>query len=267
MEISKRALKSISLKLAIPDLEESFKNKQISDKLLDNVIYWINNNFNNEFYCKEEAGIISLEIMLISVRKVSSETIERIRNQGVINLLTNLSTFQPFKEISEEIIQLIVIKENNKYENIINSSKISPQNQNIKENTMYSSKIIPQNQNNNTNNFKVRVEESKIIQKEINLITEQSSILVDNKIVISNELPINELSFIGLLNNRNSFPEICLNSQDEQYIFDLNITLKFGDPSQISKCCNLIFYQVMNDYPIEYFLQNCELIKVNFYNL
>jgi hypothetical protein len=114
LEISKRALKSISLKLAIPDLEESFKNKQISDKLLDNVIYWINNNFNNEFYCKEEAGIISLEIMLISVRKVSSETIERIRNQGVINLLTNLSTFQPFKEISEEIIQLIVNKINNK---------------------------------------------------------------------------------------------------------------------------------------------------------
>ena len=60
-----------------------------------------------------------------------------------------------------------------------------------------------------------------------------------------------------------NFPFISLIKEDEQFIFDLNINLRYKqDPMQVLKALISIYHHVLDDYPIEYFLQNSDLFKV-----
>jgi len=76
----------------------------------------------------------------------------------------------------------------------------------------------------------------------------------------SNESKITEEKFF-ILNGVSSFPLINISKQEEQVIYDANINLKFGDSVHISKTLSQFNFNILNEYPIEYLLQNSEIIK------
>ena len=63
-----------------------------------------------------------------------------------------------------------------------------------------------------------------------------------------------------------TFNKVNVNQQEEQFVFDLGINLKFGDCLQIYKSFYILRAMVLNDYPIEYILQCDELVK-SFFNI
>jgi len=249
--------------MAIPDLDECFNNDIVSSKLLENIIIWIFKNYEKEFFCKEDVGMISLDILLKSLKKVTRDRLISVRENGVVNLLTNLSTYHPFKEIAEEIIQFIVLQENN-FEEVKFYTK------NIKAKAETVSINNPMNSIKTNDLYMENSKREPISDTKSTRIDNAGNLSQDNKKSSSNNtiqaniVRKDEFSFNSLLQNFNSFTHVLLNNIDEQYIFDLNITLKFGDPSQVSKTCNIILNQVLNDFPLEYFLQNGDLIKVKF---
>jgi hypothetical protein len=67
-----------------------------------------------------------------------------------------------------------------------------------------------------------------------------------------------------ILNHKLSFPTVNIAKEDVQRIFDLNISLKFGDHVQIAKVLSILYNEIFNNYPIEYFLQNSEIFRTLF---
>jgi hypothetical protein len=67
-----------------------------------------------------------------------------------------------------------------------------------------------------------------------------------------------------ILNYKQSFPMVNISKEDVQKVFDNNINLKFGDSIQTSKTLNVIYHEIIKNYPIEYFLQNTEMFKTFF---
>ena len=58
-----------------------------------------------------------------------------------------------------------------------------------------------------------------------------------------------------------TFDKIIIQKQEEQFIFDMSINVKYGDPLQIYHSLNIIYIQILNDIPIEYILLCDEMIK------
>ena len=58
-----------------------------------------------------------------------------------------------------------------------------------------------------------------------------------------------------------TFEKIIIPKQEEQFIFDMSINVKYGDPLQIYHSFNIIYTQILNDIPIEYILLCDEMIK------
>ena len=58
-------------------------------------------------------------------------------------------------------------------------------------------------------------------------------------------------------------PDVYLCESDAQVLFDLSVNIKFGDISNIyrSSCC--FEHQMLQDYPVEVFLQKGDVIKVS----
>lgn len=63
------------------------------------------------------------------------------------------------------------------------------------------------------------------------------------------------------LNGTSTFPLLNISKQEEQILYDANINLKFGDSLHISKTLNHFYFNILNEFPIEYLLQNSEIIK------
>jgi len=62
------------------------------------------------------------------------------------------------------------------------------------------------------------------------------------------------------------FPYIQLSEQEEKMIFDLNVVIRYGDPSTCIKACEQLDY-ILDDFPIEIFLQRTDLLKNMLYRL
>ena len=58
-----------------------------------------------------------------------------------------------------------------------------------------------------------------------------------------------------------TFNKIIIPQQEEQFIFDIGISLKYGDSVQIYHSFNIFYTQILNDIPIEYLLYCDEIIK------
>jgi len=58
-----------------------------------------------------------------------------------------------------------------------------------------------------------------------------------------------------------TFAKNVIPQQEEQFIFDLGINLKYGDSLQIYQSFNYFYTQILNDIPIEYLLHCDEIIK------
>lgn len=63
------------------------------------------------------------------------------------------------------------------------------------------------------------------------------------------------------INGTSSFPLINISKKEEQIIYDYNINLKFGDSLHVSKTLHFFYYNILEEFPIEYLLQNSEIIK------
>lgn len=57
------------------------------------------------------------------------------------------------------------------------------------------------------------------------------------------------------------FPFALLCETDEKILFDLCVTLKFGNPEEIFKACEELKTRVFKDFPCEVILQHSDLIK------
>ena len=58
-----------------------------------------------------------------------------------------------------------------------------------------------------------------------------------------------------------TFNKVVITQQEEQFIFDIGISLKYGDSVQIYHSFNIFYTQILNDIPIEYLLYCDEIIK------
>ena len=58
-----------------------------------------------------------------------------------------------------------------------------------------------------------------------------------------------------------TFNKVLIPQQEEQFIFDIGISLKYGDSVQIYHSFNIFYTQILNDIPIEYLFHCDEIIK------
>ena len=58
-----------------------------------------------------------------------------------------------------------------------------------------------------------------------------------------------------------TFAKVLIPQQEEQFIFDIGINIKYGDSVQIYHSFNILYTQILNDIPIEYLLHCDELMK------
>ena len=58
-----------------------------------------------------------------------------------------------------------------------------------------------------------------------------------------------------------TFAKVIIPQQEEQFIFDIGINIKYGDSLQIYNSFTIIYTQILNDIPIEYILNCDEMTK------
>ena len=58
-----------------------------------------------------------------------------------------------------------------------------------------------------------------------------------------------------------TFAKVMIPQKEEQFIFDIGINVKYGDSLQIFHSFNIIYTEILNDFPIEYILHCDEMIK------
>lgn len=102
------------------------------------------------------------------------------------------------------------------------------------------------------NSFPIYEEKYSLLKQDTQSFKESKS----NLLVVVNQ---NEQK---LFENKSDFDSIDLLKEDEQKLFDLMINIKFGDSLTVSKNLNMFYNQIINDFPIEYFLINCDLLKI-----
>ena len=168
------------------------------------------------------------------------------------------------------------------FNNISNNNKIINNNNNNisfqEANSLMNNSNILNSNNYNNNNFntissnQVEITNNKNI-KSNSLVNPSLIILHENigdypqKIAkISKEDMINYNSQQKQVNkNKNeiepTFNKIIMPQQEEQFIFDIGISLKYGDSVQIYHSFNIFYTQILNDIPIEYLLYCDEIIK------
>lgn len=56
-------------------------------------------------------------------------------------------------------------------------------------------------------------------------------------------------------------PFIFLSEQDEKMLFDLSVSLKFGNAQTVFKSCSVLQTRYMQDFPPEVFLQRTDIVK------
>lgn len=56
-------------------------------------------------------------------------------------------------------------------------------------------------------------------------------------------------------------PLIQLSEQDEKILFDLSVSLKFGNPETIVRSCQMLQTKILHDFPPEVFLQRTDIVK------
>ena len=163
---------------------------------------------------------------------------------------------------------------NNNLNNLNNNNSFQEQNPIINDNININSNnfnTISSNQieNNNTKNIKSPLVNPSLIilHENIGLEPYSSKMMSKTMSKISKEEIVNINSQSQQQNKKNkvdtepTFDKILITQQEEQFIFDIGISLKYGDSVQIYHSFNIFYTQILNDIPIEYLLYCDEIIK------
>ena len=163
---------------------------------------------------------------------------------------------------------------NNNLNNLNNNNSFQEQNPIINNNININSNnfnTISSNQieNNNTKNIKSPLVNPSLIilHENIGLEPYSSKMMSKTMSKISKEEIVNINSQSQQQNKKNkvdtepTFDKILITQQEEQFIFDIGISLKYGDSVQIYHSFNIFYTQILNDIPIEYLLYCDEIIK------
>jgi len=139
--------------------------------------------------------------------------------------------------------------------NIINTNSINQTNFNNRNSNN-------KNRNNMTNNFNCNNNDKNFQNKTNNQIVKKDFYNSNSNPDTMIRTNINiEGQAENYLIGTSTFPLINISKEEEQIIYDCNINLKFGDSIHINKSLNYLFFYILNEFPIEYLLQNSEIIK------
>ena len=207
-----------------------FRSDNMNIKI-SNVNNTVNFNYNNQ---KENQNFNSNNNnsfqeanSLINNSNIISNTNNNIINENIPNINCNNN----FNTISSNQIE---INNNNINKNIKSSPLVNP-----------SLIILHENIGDNTSKMMSKTM-SKISREEIVNFNSQPQQKNTNK----NKSELNP-----------TFNKIVMPQQEEQFIFDIGISLKYGDSVQIYHSFNIFYTQILNDIPIEYLFYCDEIIK------
>jgi hypothetical protein len=226
----------------------------INEKLCGNLIFWLETNTllgNNLNYT-----LLALEIFNKCLNFSDGKFIQLLRESKVTELINNISVQDPsFRNFCDDIIKIIV--------NNTNFNNNSNYNDSYTQHVTIENKISEGNNSFNTGNnfnyFNNQISFRDAEQKKQTISYNENSFATTNRHTQIN-LP-NKPGQISFLNLSPSFPQLNVSKMDEQVLFDININLKFGDSLQISNNLNILYSSILNDYPIEYLLQNSDMMK------
>ena len=185
-------------------------------------------NTNNTVNFNNNNNINSNNNKIISNNNVSFQEANSLINNSNSNILNNINENIP-----------MINYENNFNTISSNQTQINNNNKNIKSSSLVNPSLIILHEN---------IGDYPKISKEdmINFNSQQKQSININK--NKNEL-------------EPTFNKIVIPQQEEQFIFDIGISLKYGDSVQIYHSFNIFYTQILNDIPIEYLFFCDEIIK------
>ena len=221
----------------------------------------IDNTNTNNFLNYTQPNGFRGDNMNIKISNVNN-TVNFNYNNKKENLNSNNNN--SFQEVNSLINNSNIISNNN---NIINGN-IPNINYNNNFNTISSNQI-----ENNNNNINKNIKSSPLVNPSLIILHENigdntSKMMSKTMSKISREEIVNFNSQPQQKNtNKNkselnpTFNKIVMPQQEEQFIFDIGISLKYGDSVQIYHSFNIFYTQILNDIPIEYLFYCDEIIK------
>ena len=227
----------------------SGKNNRNIRQSDDNGNYSYGNTFGNNFY---ESYNKTNNINNINVNFMNYTQPNGFRNNMNIKIsnVNNTVNFNNNNNINlnKNSVQEInyVMDNSNKYNTISsNQNEIAHNNKIIKSTPLVNPSLIILHENIQGNNSMMSKTMSKISKEEmVNFNSQPQENNKKNKI-----------------DQDPTFNKVIIPQTEEQFIFDIGISLKYGDSVQIYHSFNIFYTQILNDIPIEYLLHCDEIIK------
>lgn len=206
----------------------------------------------------------TLNLFKTAVEIFPPSSVQKMKTQLLIsNLINDIGEVKPeFRAICDQVLQSVSKVALTVSESAMNNPNESPRQQ-IQVNTS--------NTNNNISfNYSVSKPDESVNSNLKISNTQNAMQQTKNMQMQSQTLPPQQqsqsLSFKPpLIDIPPTFNKVNITQQEEQFVFDLGINMKFGDCLQIYKSFYILRAQILNDYPIEYLLQCDELIKSFFH--
>ena len=171
-----------------------------------------------------------------------------------INSNNNNNSFQDNNSIGHNSN----ISNNNNYQNInnnLNAYATMNNNSNIKStSSLVNPSLVILHENIGNENVS-----SRAMSKTMSKISKEEVINYNSQQNQNKNLSIKQKQNIQEQNP--TFAKVLIPQQEEQFIFDIGINVKYGDSLQIYHSFNIIYTQILNDIPIEYILHCDEMIK------
>ena len=186
----------------------------------------INNNFMN--YTQPNGFRNNMNIKISNV----NNTVNFNNNNNINN---NNNSFQEVNYIMENSNKFNTISSNQN--EIINNNKI------IKSTPLVNPSLIILHEN---------IQSNAMMSKTISKISKEEMINYNSQPQENKKNKIEQ---------EPTFNKVIIPQTEEQYIFDIGISLKYGDSVQIYHSFNIFYTQILNDIPIEYLLHCDEIIK------
>ena len=255
----------------------SGKGRNINLNNTEKEFYSYGNTINNNFY-QSSGNYNNAEIIGNNNNYFNYTQPNGFRNNMNIKI-SNVNNTVNFTNNNNQI-------ENQNYNTIINSNNNNSfheansliNNSNLINNNIISENIPVVNYNNNFNTISSnQIDISNNINKiKLSPLANPSLIILHENIGENNikamSKTVSKISKEEIVNfNSNSqqnkknieptFNKVLIPQQEEQFIFDIGISLKYGDSVQIYHSFNIFYTQILNDIPIEYILYCDEIIK------
>ena len=223
---------------------------------------YIETNNNNYLNYTQPAGFRNnMNIKISNVNKTVN--FNKMENPNINNIQSN-------NNISFQEVNSMINNSHMSYNNTENYDNINYNNNNINFNTI-SVNQTSQNQNIQNN---MNIKSSSLINPSLIILHENigesyaSKVMAKTISKMSKEEMVNfnsqqnqRINQKNLNENDPTFNKVILTQQEEQFIFDIGISLKYGDSVQIYHSFNIFYTQILNDIPIEYLLYCDEIIK------